>query len=300
MASTDARNTLSDVFVRQAMRSQIVFVQSGNCIAHAIRHIIKYKVNALLVADEDEMPLGVVSKTDIIGAYYAGLPINTSIDHIMVSPPLYCHAEDSLESALDLMKSMGVYRLFVPDPDTGRAAGVLAYPDIVGILYQYCRSCDRSLIRRREVLDIADDIPRFLVLDAMTPCVVSFGEDRPVAEVLEGLCAYRFGAVLIRDGTGLPKSVVSKTDLVRAYARNIPLDAQVRVILAASRVYSCSEKDHLEDAIRQMVLTDVHRLFVHGTDVSEMIGVFSLSNAARIRSGSCHACVSSRIRVEDA
>ena len=31
-----------------------------------------------------------------------------------------------------------------------------------------------------------------------------------------------------------------------------------------------------------------------------IVGVLSLSDAARIRSGSCHACVSSRIRVEPA
>ena len=55
----------------------------------------------------------------------------------------------------------------------------------------------------------------------------------------------------------------------------------------------------LEDAIKIMVVTDVHRLFVRGTDTEDLAGVISLSDMARIRSGSCSACISSRIRIDE-
>jgi len=48
-----------------------------------------------------------------------------------------------------------------------------------------------------------------------------------------------------------------------------------------------------------MVMADIHRLFVHEDEPSNIVGVLSLSDAARVRSGSCYACVSSRIKVED-
>jgi hypothetical protein len=48
-----------------------------------------------------------------------------------------------------------------------------------------------------------------------------------------------------------------------------------------------------------MIVTDIHRLFVHEGDPGNIVGVISLSDAARSRSGSCHACVSSRIKVEE-
>jgi CBS-domain-containing membrane protein len=38
-----------------------------------IRYIIKYKVNALKITAANKEGLGVVSKTDLMGAYYAGL-----------------------------------------------------------------------------------------------------------------------------------------------------------------------------------------------------------------------------------
>ena len=42
----------------------------------------------------------------------------------------------------------------------------------------------------------------------------------------------------------------------------------------------------------------LHRLFVQQARPEDIVGVFSLSDAARIRSGSCQACMSSRIKEE--
>jgi hypothetical protein len=43
-----------------------------------------------------------------------------------------------------------------------------------------------------------------------------------------------------------------------------------------------------------MLLKDVQRLFVHAQDPAQIIGILSLSDAARFRSGSCRACTPSR------
>jgi hypothetical protein len=55
----------------------------------------------------------------------------------------------------------------------------------------------------------------------------------------------------------------------------------------------------LVSAIRKMIFSDVHRLFVHKETEDDVVGVLSLSDAARVRSGCCRACVTGRIRVED-
>ena len=46
-----------------------------------------------------------------------------------------------------------------------------------------------------------------------------------------------------------------------------------------------------------MIFWDVHRLFVARGEIQEIIGVLSLSDAARFRSGTCRACLVSRIAV---
>lgn len=48
-------------------------------------------------------------------------------------------------------------------------------------------------------------------------------------------------------------------------------------------------------AIQTMLLRDVQRLFVSAADSGEIIGVLSLSDAARFRSGTCRACTASCI-----
>ncbi|MDJ0781493.1 MAG: CBS domain-containing protein [Desulfosarcinaceae bacterium] len=296
-----ARHTLSGLLVRQAMRRQLVRLPQETAIDHSINHLIKYKVNALLVTDAQDAPVGVVSKSDIMGAYYAGLPIAAPLAHIMVGPPLYCRSDDALEAALDTMRSNRVYRLYVSDTDDHRIVGALAYPDIVGLLYKYCHTCEFSHRRRQSAIS-ADTIKRFVVGEVMTEGVQSVAATDSLLAVIELLSTYRFGAVLVRDGRGFPSGVISKTDLALAYKHGVDLEAAASSVMSAP-VELCRTDALLEDAIKTMIYSDIHRLFVAAADggasAADVVGVFSLSDAARIRSGSCHACITSRIQLDE-
>jgi CBS domain-containing protein len=298
MVETTKKSILSDVTVKEAMRARVFSCASTSPISHGIRRLIKYKINAFLVTGEAGEPLGVVSKTDIMGAYYAELPVESPLSHIMASPPIYCNPGDSLESALDTMRSQRIYRVYVLDASENKVVGALAYPDIVGLLYGYCRSCDRSLMNRRKALLENADEMRIRVKDIMTGPVMWFYDQDNLIKIMEGISEHRCSAVLIKNRDDVPISVVSKTDLILAYARGIPAETPAEKVLSSSHVISCEETTFLEDAVRKMILSDLGRLFVWAGVAENIVGVVSLSDAARIRSGSCHACVSSRIKVE--
>lgn len=291
-------NTLHTLSVSRAMRRQIVCLEQDKTIGHGINIVIKHKVNALLVVDSHQEPVGVVSKTDIMGAYYADLPIDSPLEHIMVSPPLFCQADDSLETALEQMRANKVYRLYVTDEKSGELVGALAYPDIVGLLYQYCRQCEYSHLKRKKKPLESDAVRWFKVRELMTVGVKSLAVYEPLGAVMEALSACRFGAMLIDDVTGRPCGVISKTDLALAYKRGMSQDETADKIMS-SPVHTCDADSLLEETIKQMILADIHRVFVHQGDSPALVGVLSLSDAARGRSGSCHGCVSSRIKVED-
>ncbi len=291
-------STLGDILVKEAMRRQIVSLNVDSSISSAIRNLIKYKISALLVIDGEGRPAGVVSKTDIVGAYYAGLPSDTTVENIMVGPPLFCLQDQSLETALGLMRSSMVYRLYVTDRNDGEVLGVLAYPDIVALLYVYCRGCEQSATnRRRQKLDDSDVI-RIRVKDVMTPKVVSYSESDTLSDIIEGMSQNRFSAVLIKSVAGLPTGVISKTDLMLAYNHGLPVEEPSITLLKSHNVRSCDEEEFIEDAIREMVFSELHRLFVHRGDIASITGVLSLSDLARFRSGSCHACVGARITIK--
>ena len=293
MPRVDKRNVLSGILVKEAMRRQVIRLPQSAPIDYCINRMIKYKINSVLLLDENQRPAGVASKTDVMSAFYAGLPIGAPIENIMVGPLLFCYPDDELESSLDAMQQNGVHRLYVRGSDSDDVVGVLAYPDIVGLLYRYCRACDRGLLNARRRKE-EDQFQRLKIKDVMTADVTAYLEKDGLAQVIEGLTEHRFGAVLIRNEAGQAVGVVSKSDLIVAYKHGVTVDALAADVMS-SPVVSSDADTELADAIQQMLLKDVQRLFVHGQDPGQIVGILSLSDAARFRSGSCRACTSSRL-----
>jgi CBS domain-containing protein len=293
MPRVKQRHVLSGLKVKEAMRRQVIKLPKNTPIDYCINRMIKYKINSILLLDEKQRPGGVVSKTDIMSAFYAGFAINTPADNIMVAPPLYCYPDDELESSLDSMYQNGVHRLYVLGADANEVTGIIAYPDIVGLLYRYCRTCDKGLLKTRR-RKAEDDYQRLKVKDVMTASVTAYYANDALVTIIEGLTEHRCGAVLITDALNRAVGVVSKSDLIVAYKHNIAVDVEAEAVMSTP-VKTCHAEAELSAAIQQMLLRDVQRIFVHGSDPVNIVGVLSLSDAARFRSGSCRACTSSRL-----
>ena len=128
----------------------------------------------------------------------------------------------------------------------------------------------------------------------MTASVTACHENDALVNVIEGLTEHRCGAVLITNAGNKAMGVVSKSDLIVAYKHGLAVNIRARTVMSTP-VQSCPGEAELSDAIQQMLLRDVQRIFVHGSDPANIVGVLSLSDAARFRSGTCHACTSSRL-----
>ncbi|MHC1742164.1 MAG: cyclic nucleotide-binding/CBS domain-containing protein [Syntrophobacteraceae bacterium] len=296
MPIIDHKGALKGITVHEAMRRLVVEIPRNAPLESAIRNTIKYKVNALLVVDGDRVGAGVVSKTDLMSAYYAGLPLDTAAEAIMVGPPLFCDRNESLDAALDTMRSHNVHRLYVSGNTPNSAVGALAYPDIIGMLYRFCTKCERSLLRARgdAPKDIAID--RYRIREVMTSNVYAHKESDSLTEIIEGLAANRLGALLVTDAEGMATGVLSKSDLIRAYLHGLPTSTPARSIMSTP-VQASDQEEPVLEALKRMIFSDVHRLFVFKDDPRRVEGVFSLTDAARIRSGTCRACVISRIKI---
>ncbi|MGD9249649.1 MAG: CBS domain-containing protein, partial [Desulfobacterales bacterium] len=153
--------------VGQAMRRQVVSLPSSANVAQGIRMMIRYKVNAVLLTD-NSIPYGVVSKTDLLGAYYAELPTETALGDVMGSQPIACFPDDLVEDALEIMEAAGVHRLYVTGANREEVIGIVSYADIVGLLYRYCRACERGTAQKRVKLSGIDPSARLTVKDVMT------------------------------------------------------------------------------------------------------------------------------------
>ena len=285
------RSILTGIQVKEAMRRNVNRLSLDNSIAVCIRHMIKFKNNAVLVNDFEGSPCGVVSKTDIMGVYYAGLPVETMLQDIIGGLPQFCYLDDNLEYAIDIMQENGIHRLYVLGADSDEVAGVLSYMDIVGLLYRFCRTCSKSLRKPKKT---EDELSQLKVKDVMTAEIALCKEYDSINQVVEVLSTQRLGAILIVDGQMDPVGVISKTDIVVAYGHGVSINERAENIMNTP-VTSCGSEELLSEAIKQMLLNNIQRIFVYSDDSNHIKGVISLSDAARFRSGTCKACVASRI-----
>jgi predicted transcriptional regulator len=289
----DGAGVLSGRRVKDAMRRPVASLDREASLEAAMARLIKYKLGALLVTDEADRPVGVVSRSDLVLAYYAALPLTASVREIMFTQPEFCAEDEGLAEALGRMRDARIHRLFVTGPDGG-VVGTLSYNDVVGLLYRLCRRCDRSLYGRTGAPDPGDPVR---VNEVMTPGVTAHPADDTLAAIMDGLFQTGQGAVLIVHAGGGPVGVVSKSDLMLAYRHQRPVDSPAEAIMSAP-VQVCGLKEPLLDAIHRMIFPDVHRLFVHDPAEDRIVGVVSLSDAMRFWSGSCKACRPARIEID--
>ena len=295
MSGVEPVNMLNQLRVREAMRKVAASIPAAAPIEQLIRCTLKNKVNAILVTEARFKPVGVVSRTDVMAAYYSGISVESPVSMIMCGPVIFCGIDDSLETALTVMRENRISRVYTQTEEPGGTVGVISYPDIVGLLYRYCHKCERNIFRSRKS-PAAGEEDFFRVKEVMTP-VLMHGEDETLLEVMESLSGGYIGAVAIADKRGAPVGVVSKTDLILAYRHGIPATERAGTVMA-SPVRSCDENEELAKAIQTMIFSDLQRLFVHRDAPAAIVGMISLADAARTRSGSCRACVPSRISPE--
>ena len=295
MPLVETRSVFSGIPVSEAMRRQVISLPFSADIGQGIRMMIRYKANAVLLT-EKSVPFGVVSKTDLMGAFYADFPTETPLGDVMGSQPIACFPDDPLESALEIMEAAGVHRLYVTGANREEVIGTVAYSEIVGLLYRYCRACERGTAKKRMKLSGIDPSARLTVREVMTQDVWSCRDKDRLFTVIETLSTHHMGAVLVKDEAQSPVGVISKTDLILAYHHGVSQETESREIMKKP-VHSVPAEELLSKAIQQMLINDVQRLFVHrdASNPDLICGVLALSDSARFRSGSCRACTAGRM-----
>lgn len=291
-------SVLTGYLVKEIMRRKVVRLAPENSLDSALRSMIKQRVGGVLIEHEQNgQPAGVLSKTDIMGAYYADLPISIQVGDIMSRPVLACRPDDSLEAALAQMKESRVTRLFVSAGNDEPVAGVLAYPEVVGLMYRHCHYCPKSLFKGQYISGhTRKAILRLSVSDIMTTRLFRMPADASIEQVMETLSGATGAEVLLCTEEGADAGVVTLTDVVMAYRHGRRQNEAAHTIMTAP-VRTCRADAMLEEAIRTMIYEDIGRLFVRDGRTGLVSGVLSLAATAKARSGSCQACIVSRLSI---
>ena len=123
-----------DKKVKDIMTTDVVTITSDTDVVYAFEKLMKHKISSLPVVDGDEL-VGIITATDvghnlILDKYELG----TSVEEIMIKPVITVSPEDSLETAIKLMKgsvsSSGILNQ-LPVMEDDKLVGIISDGDII-------------------------------------------------------------------------------------------------------------------------------------------------------------------------
>ncbi|MDQ6623677.1 MAG: CBS domain-containing protein, partial [Verrucomicrobiota bacterium] len=86
-------------------RLKKMLLPKGASIMAAIRAMDAIRCGIVLVVDEREKLLGVVTDGDVRRAILNGLELSTSLEEVMARDPILCRHRDGRAAAVELLKS---------------------------------------------------------------------------------------------------------------------------------------------------------------------------------------------------
>jgi len=134
--------------IKELMSQPVVTCPTNCTLDAAARLMWEFDCGIIPIVNDDGRLAGVVTDRDIcMAAYTQGRPLGAiEVTKAMAKQVVAVHAEDSIESAEELMRDNRVRRLPVID-NAGRPVGILAINDLARLAGQVKRSAvDRELV----------------------------------------------------------------------------------------------------------------------------------------------------------
>ena len=119
--------------VKEIMTTDVITATSDIDVVCAFEKLMKHKISSLPVVDDDKL-VGIITATDvghnlILDKYELG----TSVEEIMIKSVSTVSPEDSLETAINIMKegaSSGILNQ-LPVVEDGKLVGIISDGDII-------------------------------------------------------------------------------------------------------------------------------------------------------------------------
>lgn len=124
--------------VKEIMTTDVITTTPDIDVVYAFEKLMKHKISSLPVV-EDEKLIGIITATDvghnlILDKYELG----TSVEEIMIKSVMTVSPEDTLEDAINVMKSgvssSGILNQ-LPVVEDGKLVGIISDGDIIQVIF---------------------------------------------------------------------------------------------------------------------------------------------------------------------
>lgn len=200
-----------------AVNYQKVLVNQNISLMEAVKLMNTSSMQILIVVDQNQRLLGVVTDGDIRRALLENVDFNNSIDAVMTRTPIILDDPPDKKKALSLMKEHQVKHIPLVD-DEGRACGLLLWKD-------FFENGDVTVSRKPNTVVIMAG-GRGSRLDLFTKILpkplIPIGERPIIGHVMDNLGKYGFSKFLI--------SINYKSEMIKAYFSENHLNYEIEYL----------------------------------------------------------------------
>jgi len=233
--------------VRDLMHRGLITCKTTTTLGQVATMLTEHHVHALIVADRDGRPVGVISDFDLLAgewlstdeASLAAMRAMTAGD-MMTTPIDMVDADVEAHVAAHRMNEEGISRLLVTEKD--KPVGVVSISDFVASMAQ------------------TEQVHRGTVGDVMSRAILVTRQETPIVQVARVMTSAHFRSVIVVDEMGKPLGVVSGLDLL-GYCRPDGCD-NVPAVRAMHDALTIFPEASLREAATLMIEKHHHRLVV--------------------------------------
>ena len=125
---------MEDIFVARLMSSDLQAVGPDTLVEDAATQMQDNSVGSLVVVDEDNQLLGILTTTDFVDIVAKSKPkAQTTVERYMTTDVVTTDAQTSIVDAADMMIEHGIHHLPVIDDDEG-VIGMISTTDLAGYI----------------------------------------------------------------------------------------------------------------------------------------------------------------------
>ena len=248
--------------VRDFMHPGVITCRPDATLGQVAVMLTQHHVHALIVADRDGRPLGIISDFDLLaGEWLSADPESLDVMRTMTAGELMSTPVDTIDAdtlfseAARRMREEQIHRLLVTE--NGQPVGMISISDFVAGLAQ------RAPVKRETVADVMSD--------AMLVC-----RDRtPVTAAARAMTEAGYRSVLVVNAKGKPLGVVGGLDLLAFCEEAECKDVIVADVMHPALTIHMSAS--LREAADKMIKRHHHRLVVVDPDDAESmpLGIIS-------------------------
>jgi PAS domain S-box-containing protein len=127
-------NLLKFRSVAEGMTAEVITATLTTTILRIAQIVTEHKVSSVVILDEQQLPVGVVTEQDIVQFQVLELNLDQLLAQSVMSSPLFClRLTDSLWSAQQMMQAKNIRRLVVTN-ELGELQGILTQSNLLQLL----------------------------------------------------------------------------------------------------------------------------------------------------------------------